>query len=185
VAELTRVPVLESLRRDFSFCRELCGGSALQAFASYGLYPTLAYRYARRATAVRWWPLRWALLTPYQFVRVPLELLIGISIARTADIGVPVMFHHHGGVFVAAGVRLGSGCQIFQGVTVGEGGGRRTGRPSLGDRVIVGAGAKILGPVAIGSDARIGANAVVLEDVPAGATAVGVPAVVKLVPVGR
>jgi serine O-acetyltransferase len=51
--------------------------------------------------------------------------------------------------------------------------------PTIGDRVVIGAGAKILGPVYVGSDARIGANAVVVKDVPNGATAVGIPAVIR------
>jgi len=66
---------------------------------------------------------------------------------------------------------------LFHGVTLG-GVDDRPGRrhPLLGDRVVVGAGAKVLGAISIGTDARIGAQAVVLEDVPDGATAVGIPA---------
>ena len=71
---------------------------------------------------------------------------------------------------------MGERCMISHGVTIGVLGGDRLGVPRLGNDVYVGCGAKILGPVTIGDGAIIGANAVVLEDVPAGATAVGVPA---------
>lgn len=166
----------QAIGADVRFCRELCGGSTYQALASYGLYPTVVYRFGRAAGRVRPGLLRWLLLVPYHLLRVLTELAIGISIARTADIGVPIMFHHHGGVFIAAGARLGRRCQVYQGVTIGESGGRLAGRPVLGDDVIVGAGAKILGRVHIGTGAKIGANAVVLSDVPDGALAVGIPA---------
>ena len=71
---------------------------------------------------------------------------------------------------------MGERCSISQGVTIGVLGGERDGVPRLGNDVYIGAGAKILGPVTIGDGAIVGANAVVLEDVPPGATAVGVPA---------
>ena len=74
---------------------------------------------------------------------------------------------------------MGERCSISHGVTIGVLGGHRPGVPRLGNDVYVGAGAKILGPVTIGDGAIIGANAVVLKDVPAGATAVGVPARIK------
>ena len=70
---------------------------------------------------------------------------------------------------------IGPNCQIFQQVTIGTGG-PKPGAPILGGHVDVGAGAKILGGVRVGDHALIGANAVVLEDVPRGATAVGIPA---------
>jgi serine O-acetyltransferase len=82
---------------------------------------------------------------------------------------------HPNGVVIFPGSVIGPNCQIFQQVTIGVGG-SRSGAPVLGGHVDVGAGAKILGGVKIGDHALIGANAVVLQDVPPGATAVGVPA---------
>jgi len=86
----------------------------------------------------------------------------------------------HGYVVIDGDVRIGRDCTINPWVTIGLSGSRRWGfdkrGPHLGDRVFVGTGAKILGPVTIGDGARIGANAVVIDDVPAGTTVVGVPA---------
>ena len=85
--------------------------------------------------------------------------------------------HGHGTILTAE--RIGRDCWIHHQVTIGWD--YKTDRsPILGDDVFVGAGAKILGAITIGDGARIGANAVVVRDVPAGATAVGVPATVRL-----
>jgi serine O-acetyltransferase len=83
---------------------------------------------------------------------------------------------HPVGVVIGGDVRVGAGCWIHQGVTLGCG--ARSGQPTLGDGVHVGAGAVVLGGVMVGDGAVIGAGAVVVSDVPAGATARGVPAVV-------
>lgn len=87
----------------------------------------------------------------------------------------PGLFVAHGHGTSLAAARIGANCYVHQGVTIGwDYKGERG--PIIGDDVFVGAGAAILGPVTVGNGARIGANAVVLCDVPAGATAVGVPA---------
>ncbi len=105
----------------------------------------------------------------------------GVDIHPGARIG-PGLFIDHGmGTVIGATAEIGRDVTLLHQVTLGARGGARQGscgkrHPTVGDRVVVGAGAKLLGPIRIGSDARIGANAVVLEDVPAGATAVGVPA---------
>lgn len=97
----------------------------------------------------------------------------GLSLA-SPEIG-PGLFIAHGHGSTIAAARIGRNCYVHQGVTIGwDYRGERA--PVLGDGVFVGAGAKVLGAVTIGEGARIGANAVVLCDVPAGATAVGVPA---------
>jgi serine O-acetyltransferase len=93
----------------------------------------------------------------------------------TAAIIGPGLFISHGQGTVLAAECIGANLQVHQGVTVGwDYRGER--RPIIGDDVFIGAGAKVLGAVTIGDGARIGANAVVVNDVPAGATAVGVPA---------
>jgi serine O-acetyltransferase len=89
------------------------------------------------------------------------------------------LFIQHGFATIITAESIGQDCWINQQVTIGFAGG--PGCPILGDRVTVGAGAKVLGPVTVGDDAIIGANAVVTKDVPAGATVVGIPArVIKL-----
>ncbi len=84
------------------------------------------------------------------------------------------MIPHPNGIVIHPGSEIGPNCMILQQVTIGVADGDRA--PRLGGNVLVGSGAKVLGPVRIGDNARIGANAVVLQDVPDGATAVGVPA---------
>jgi serine O-acetyltransferase len=93
-----------------------------------------------------------------------------------SDIG-PGLFIQHGFATIVAARRVGRNCWINQQVTIGFT--RPEERPVLGDDVFVYAGAKVLGDLTVGDGARVGANAVVLDDVPAGATAVGVPARIR------
>ena len=95
----------------------------------------------------------------------------------TTPIG-PGLFISHGQSTILSAESIGANLQVHQGVTVGWDY-RSERRPTIGDDVFIGAGAKILGAVTVGNGARIGANAVVLHDVPAGATAFGVPSHVR------
>lgn len=112
---------------------------------------------------------------------VPLEMLCNklnaicchCIIGRGAEFGPGFVLIHSTGVVINGRVRGGAGVYLEHQVTIGA---ERQQSPVLGDRVFVGAGAKIVGPVTIGDDCRIGANAVVVHDIPAGATAVGIPA---------
>ena len=90
----------------------------------------------------------------------------------------PGLFISHGQSTILSAESIGANLQVHQGVTVGWDY-RSPGRPVIGNDVFIGAGAKILGAVRVGDGARIGANAVVLQDVPPGATAVGVPAALR------
>ena len=102
----------------------------------------------------------------------------GIEIHPGAKIGERVFFDHAMGVVVGETAEIGDGCTIYQGVTLGGTslykGSKR--HPTLGRKVVVGAGAQVLGGFLVGDGARIGSNAVVVKPVPAGATAVGNPA---------
>ena len=104
----------------------------------------------------------------------------GIEIHPGAQIGRRVFIDHGMGVVIGETAIVGNDVLLFHGVTLG-GTAMTSGKrhPTIGDRVVVGAGAKILGAIYVGNDARIGANAVVVKDVPEGATAVGVPAVIR------
>ena len=103
------------------------------------------------------------------------ETITGISIPKSAVIGPGLRIYHFGNVFVHCDARIGARCTLRQGVTIGN---RREGGPVpiLEDDVELGAYAQVLGGVRIGRGAKIGAMSVVLEDVPANATAVGIPA---------
>jgi serine O-acetyltransferase len=102
----------------------------------------------------------------------------GIEIHPGAVIGERVFFDHAMGVVVGETAEIGDGCTIYQGVTLGGTslykGAKR--HPTLGKDVVVSAGAKVLGGFTVGDGAKIGSNAVVIKPVPAGATAVGIPA---------
>ena len=123
-------------------------------------------------------------------LRLPARLLsqlaraaTGIEIHPGARLGRRLVIDHGMGVVVGETAEVGDDVVLFHGSTLGGKSMRRGKRhPTLGDGVVVGAGAKILGPVWIGNGAQIGANAVVIHDVPADAIAVGVPAQVRLRP---
>ena len=101
----------------------------------------------------------------------------GIEIHPGAQIGKGFFIDHGMGVVIGETAEIGDNCTLYQGVTLG-GTGKDVGKrhPTLGDNVMVGAGAKVLGPLTIGSNSKIAANAVVLHAVPENSTAVGIPA---------
>ncbi len=101
----------------------------------------------------------------------------GIEIHPGAKIGKGLFIDHGSGVVIGETAEIGDNCTIYQGVTLG-GTGKDTGKrhPTLGDNVMVGSGARVLGPFKVGDNSKIAANAVVLKEVPPNCTAVGVPA---------
>ena len=101
----------------------------------------------------------------------------GIEIHPAAKIGKGLMIDHGMGVVIGETAEIGDNCTIYQGVTLG-GTGKDVGKrhPTLGNNVMVGAGAKVLGPLTIGDNTKIAANAVVLADINDNCTAVGIPA---------
>ena len=104
----------------------------------------------------------------------------GIEIHPGAKIGKGLFIDHGMGVVIGETAEIGDNVTIYHGVTLG-GTGKDKGKrhPTIGHKVIIGCGAKILGPISIGNGAKIGANSVVLKNVPKGKTAVGIPAVIK------
>lgn len=133
---------------------------ALRRYQFYSSRPGLWARFLRR---------RWVLSHRFW------SAVAGADIPLNSQIQGGLQLTHPNGVVIHPQARVGPNCLIFQQVTLGVGG-PVPGAPTLAGHVDVGAGAKILGGVTIGPHAKIGANAVVLCDVPAGATAVGVPA---------
>jgi serine O-acetyltransferase len=105
------------------------------------------------------------------------RLFTGIEIHPGARIGRRVFFDHGMGVVIGETAEVGDDCTIYQGVTLGGTSLDRGKRhPTLGKGVVVGAGAKVLGPFTVGDGARVGSNSVLVKAVPPGATAVGIPA---------
>jgi serine O-acetyltransferase len=106
-------------------------------------------------------------------------MLSGVEMPCETTIGHRLVFEHTGGIVISGDAVFGDDCVLRNGVTVGLKNRHQRGSPTIGDRVDIGAGAKLLGPIRIGNDVVIGANAVVLCDVPDGCLAVGVPAQVE------
>ena len=103
-------------------------------------------------------------------------IITGIDIHPGAVIGRRVFIDHGQGVVIGETANVGCDVTLYQGVTLG-GTGKEKGKrhPTVGDRVVIGAGACVLGSITVGDDSRVGANAVVIESVPSGCTVVGVP----------
>ena len=120
---------------------------------------------------------RHRLLFLARFVSQLSRHLTGIEIHPGARIGQRLFIDHGMGIVFGETTEVGDNCTIYHGVTLG-GTGKDVGKrhPTLGNNVLIGAGAKVLGPVFIGDNVRIGAGSVVLHNIPANATAVGVPA---------
>jgi len=137
------------------------------------LYPGLhAIIFHRLAHAL------WLLKVPFlpRAISQLSRFLTGIEIHPGATIGQGLFIDHGMGVVIGETAIIGDGVTLFQGVTLG-GTGRETAKrhPTLGNNVVVGTGAKVLGNIEIGENSYIGANAVIIKDVPANATVVGVP----------
>lgn len=116
---------------------------------------------------------RWLARVLSHFVR----WITGIEIHPGARIGRRVFIDHGMGVVIGETAEIGDDCTLYHGVTLGGTSWNKGKRhPTLGNNVVVGAGAKILGPILIGEGAKVGSNAVVVKEVPPGATAVGIPA---------
>ena len=105
------------------------------------------------------------------------RFLTGIEIHPGATIGRRFFIDHGMGVVIGETAEIGDDCTLYHGVTLGGTSWAKGKRhPTLGAGVVIGAGAKVLGPITVGAHAKIGSNAVVVKDVPPGATAIGIPA---------
>ena len=118
---------------------------------------------------------------PARLISQSAKFLTGIEIHPGATIGKGLFIDHGSGVVIGETTIIGDNCTIYQGVTLG-GTGKETGKrhPTLGNNVMVGSGAKLLGSFTVGDNSKIAAGAVVLRDVPENCTAVGVPAKVVI-----
>jgi serine O-acetyltransferase len=133
----------------------------------------------------RMWRASLTLRLPARLISQAARALTGVEIHPAAKIGRRLFIDHGMGVVIGETAEIGEDVVMFHAVTLGGRSMKRGKRhPTLGDRVTVGAGAKILGPVYVGDDAQIGANAVVVKDVPPGAVVVGVPGVIRSMPPG-
>ncbi|MHB8454667.1 MAG: serine O-acetyltransferase [Acidiferrobacterales bacterium] len=160
------------LREDVNsvFERDPAARSTLEVLTTY---PGLHAVWFHRLTHKLW---GWRLFWLARFVAHLARWFTGIEIHPGASIGRRFFIDHGMGVVIGETAEIGDGCTLYHGVTLGGTAWKKEKRhPTLGKNVIVGAGAKILGPIMIGDNARIGSNSVVVKDVPAGATVVGIP----------
>ena len=141
-----------------------------------GLWAMAMYRFGRWRYTIRWRWLRMPFSFLYKVLKPISEVVTGIELPCEVTLGRRFRIDHFGGIVISGDAVFGDDCVIRNGVTVGLKHAGHRGAPTLGNRVDVGAGAKILGPIGIGDDVLIGANAVVIADVPSNSIAVGVPA---------
>jgi serine O-acetyltransferase len=171
------VTLLSTLREDLRNARShdpAARGDVENALVYSGLHAIWSYRLAHRMWS------KPALRGPARILSQLTRFLTGIEIHPGATIGRRFFIDHGMGVVIGETAEIGDDVMLYHGVTLG-GRTMQQGKrhPTLGNRVTVGAGAKILGPLNIGDDCAIGANAVVTHDVPEDCTATGIPAIVR------
>ncbi len=151
--------------------RDPAASSALEVLLTYsGVHAVIVHRLAH-------WFYKHDHKVIARIISQTMRGITGIEIHPGAKIGKGLLIDHGSGVVIGETAEIGDYCLLYQGCTLG-GTGKDHGKrhPTLGNNVMVGAGAKILGPFKVGDNAKIAANAVVLKEVPPNSTAVGVPA---------
>jgi len=165
--------LLSQLKEDIAvvFDRDPAARTTFEVITTYpGFHAMLIHRLANKL-----WRMQWKWLA--RFTSHIGRWLTGIEIHPGATIGRRVFIDHGMGVVIGETAEIGDDCTLYHEVTLGGTSWNKGKRhPTLMNGVVVGAGAKILGPITIGANARIGSNAVVVKDVPANATAAGIPA---------
>jgi len=152
------------------FDRDPAARNMFEVLTTYpGLHAVLWHRLYHRLWNMGFrWLARW--------LSALARLFTGIEIHPGARIGNRFFIDHGMGVVIGETAEIGDDCTLYHGVTLGGTSWKKGKRhPTLGNNVVVGAGAKVLGPITMGNDSRVGSNSVVLKDVPQGATVVGVP----------
>jgi serine O-acetyltransferase len=165
--------MLRKIRQDLQavFDRDPAATSRVEVILTYaGFHALLAYRISH------WLKIYGVPFIPRAISQLA-RWLTGIEIHPSAQIGTGFFIDHGMGVVIGETAEIGDYVTLFQGVTLGGTGKERGKRhPTLGNHVVVGAGAKILGGINIGDNVKIGANSVVLKSVPPNSTVIGVPA---------
>lgn len=165
--------IIKNIKRDIRLIRE-SDPAARNAVEILLTYPTLR---ALRCYRMAHWFYQRKYYTAARIISQWARKQTGIEIHPGATIGKGLFIDHGMGVVIGETAVIGDNCLLYQGVTLG-GTGKDKGKrhPTLGNNVLVGAGAKVLGPFTVGNNVKIAANAVVLNAIPDDCTAVGVPA---------
>ncbi len=172
-AEKIALLTYKNIRQELSSIKERdpAATSSLEVALLYsGFHAVLAYRIAH-ILHVRGY------IIPARIISQTAKFFTGIEIHPGAKIGKGLFIDHGSGVVIGETAEIGDNCTLYQGVTLG-GTGKDIGKrhPTLGNNVMIGAGAKVLGPFKIGDNSKIASNAVVLSEVPPNSTAGGIPA---------
>ena len=178
ITAVSRIPdikekIISEIKDDVEsvLARDPAAKSGIEVLCLYsGVHALLAYRVSHKLYVSK----------HYFSARLVSQIarnMTGIEIHPGATIGKGLFIDHGTGVVIGETTEIGDNCTIYQGVTLG-GTGKDSGKrhPTLGNNVMVGAGAKVLGPVELGDNSKIAAGAVVLRDIPENSTAVGIPA---------
>jgi serine O-acetyltransferase len=172
--------VLRDLSQDLRRCGASPGQRVREVVSNPGMWAVAGYRFCRWVYALK---ARWLIRKPLNLVAGIVSLFVqvtsGITLPARARIGPGLYIPHTGYIVVNSQTVIGSNCTLAQGVTIGHrGGGREAaqGSPSIGDRVYIGPGAAIIGPITIGDDALVGVGAVVTRSVPPRGVVAGNPA---------
>jgi serine O-acetyltransferase len=153
--------------------RPLTARVLLRGLLSQGFQAIMVYRF------FRWLKVKKIPSQPYRFmVERFIEITAGISIPASCEIGKGFRIHHFGGIMFHPTVKIGDYCTIYHDVTIGDRGGYGN-AATIGNYVMIGAGAKIIGQIAIGDNCKIGANCVVEKSIPANCIVYGNPLIIK------
>lgn len=144
-----------------------------------GLWVMAVYRFGRWRYKIKPRLLRFPFSFLYKLLKIFIQMVTGIELPCETTIGRRFRIDHFSDIIISGDVVIGDDVIVRNGVTIGLRRTKERGSPVIGNRVDIGAGAKILGPISIGDDVVIGANAVVITDVPKNSLAVGVPAIIK------
>ena len=164
--------MLQTLREDLKavFERDPAVRSAVEVFFCYPGFHAMLFHRAAHALWTR------KLYFPGRFLSHLGRFFTGIEIHPGAQIGKGFFIDHGMGVVIGETAEIGENCTLYHGVTLGGTSWAREKRhPTLGNNVIIGSGAKVLGPFKVGDNAKVGSNSVVVKEVPADSTVVGIP----------
>ncbi len=171
-----RDDLLEDIRR----CGDTLGARLRELLLNPAMWAVIGYRFRRELFVARMpRPLRWALNIPAVLAQLFAEVTSGVQLPGSASIGPGLYLPHSGYIVVSSRAVIGRHCTIAQGVTIGHGSGggkSMDGCPVVGDRVYIGPGAALIGPITVGEDALIGVGAVVIRSVPPRGVVAGNPA---------
>jgi serine O-acetyltransferase len=171
--------MFRNLRRDFRNCGTTFRGRVREMLLNPAMWAVVGYRYRRWVATLH---LPRLLRLPFTLAAIPVqvaaEVTTGVQLSAAAEIGPGLYMPHSGTTVVGSGSVIGSDCTLCHGVTIGHRGGdaSRSGNPVIGDRVYIGPGSSIVGPLSVGEDAVVGVGAVVIRSVPSRGVVAGNPA---------